>query len=175
MIFQTRSCKLSQPGLNVMLVIGIDPGLAASGIVVLDDQIEVKFALTLYTRPGALSDRLNYIYGEFSQILSEWKPDIGVLESTIYHKNVRTALNLGAVRGVFLVTMAQHGVPVMEISPTRVKLGLTGQGRARKNQVAYMVQRLVHVDKELTEHEYDAAGLCLACLKDIGNAIRLRR
>lgn len=158
-----------------MLIIGVDPGLKASGIVVMDNLSHIRYAVTLYTEAGQLCSRLNHIYSEFTRILEEWKPDVAVLESTIYYKNVKTALSLGAVRGVFLVAMAQKSIPVSEISPTRVKLSLTGQGRARKKQVAFMVRRMLKVDRELTEHEYDAVGVCLAYLKETGNAVRLGR
>ena len=158
-----------------MIILGVDPGLRASGIVIIDNLGRVKFRDTIYSPPGSLSERLNYIYLEISSVLRTYHPDIGVMESTIYHRNVKTALTLGAVRGIFILAMTQYGVPVKEISPTQVKLSLTGQGRAKKKQVAYMVKNLLKINSDLTEHEYDALGVCLAYLKELRNAIRAGR
>jgi crossover junction endodeoxyribonuclease RuvC len=158
-----------------MLILGIDPGLRASGVAVIDHNYEIKFTETLYTETGGLSERLYILYEGISKILDDWNPDVVVIESTIYYRNVKTALTLGAVRGAFLLAVAQKGVEVAEISPTKVKLSLTGQGRAKKKQVAYMVKNLVKLNRELTEHEFDAVGVCIAYLRNLKNAIRLRR
>ncbi|MGB9824515.1 MAG: crossover junction endodeoxyribonuclease RuvC [Candidatus Hydrothermia bacterium] len=158
-----------------MIILGVDPGLRASGIVIIDNLGHIKYTDTIYSPPGPLSERLNYIYSELSNVLRTYHPDIGVMESTIYHRNVKTALTLGAVRGVIILAMTQNGVPVREISPTKVKLSLTGQGRAKKKQVAYMVKSLLNAKDEFTEHEYDALGVCLVYLKELKNAIRTRR
>ncbi len=158
-----------------MLILGVDPGLKACGVVIIDYKANIKFTETIYTREGDLSDRLNLIYKRFVEILEEWNPNVAVIESTIYYRNVKTALNLGAVRGVLLLAISKKGIPIKEISPTRVKLALTGMGRAKKNQVAYMVDQFIGSHDDLTEHEFDAIGVCLAFLKEIDNALRIGR
>ncbi|MEO0242622.1 MAG: crossover junction endodeoxyribonuclease RuvC [candidate division WOR-3 bacterium] len=158
-----------------MTIIGIDPGLRASGIVIIDNLGVIKFAKTIYTPVGTLSERLGFIYTQVSEVIKEYKPDIGVMESTIYYRNVKTALTLGAVRGVIMLAVTQNGIPIKEISPTQVKLSLTGQGRAKKKQVAYMVKTLLGTSNDFSEHEYDALGVCLAYLRELKNAIRAGR
>jgi len=158
-----------------MLILGIDPGLKASGVAIIDHNYTVKFSETLYTEAGSLGERLNVIYEGISKVLDAWNPDVVVIESTIYYRNVKTALTLGAVRGTFLLAVAQRGIEVAEISPTKVKVSLTGQGRAKKKQVAYMVKNLVKLNRDLTEHEFDAVGVCIAYLRSLKNALRLRR
>jgi len=158
-----------------MLIIGVDPSLRASGIALVDNLGNIVFTTTLTPPEGELRDRLQYIYNAFSEVLRRFKPSVGVMESTIYHRNVKTALTLGAVRGVFILAMSQADIPVKEISPTQVKLALTGQGRAKKKQVAYMVKKLLNAPDGLTEHEYDALAVCFSYIKGLKNAIRLRR
>ncbi len=154
-----------------MKILGIDPGSKAVGFGLLVDG-EYADGGTVNVKGKNLQDKLFFIGEELSKILQRTAPDIGFLESTIYYRNVKTALVLGAVRGVILYEFARVNVNVVELSPTRIKESITGNGRAQKEQVAYMLSKLLHISVEgKTDHHTDAIACALAGLRQSKNAL----
>lgn len=89
-------------------------------------------------------------------------PDCVVVEEAFYHKSVRSTLVLGHVRGALLVAAVQRGIAVAEYSPREIKLSVVGHGGSSKDQVGFMVQRLLALGGELPEDAADAlaAAIC---------------
>jgi crossover junction endodeoxyribonuclease RuvC len=87
--------------------------------------------------------RLEHVFRELNSALEEWCPDVVAIEEVFYSVNAKSALKLGQVRGVALLTAALRGLPVAEYAPLRIKSSVVGYGLAKKEQVQFMVARLL--------------------------------
>ncbi|CAN5500380.1 MAG: crossover junction endodeoxyribonuclease RuvC [Chloroflexi bacterium] len=127
-----------------MIVLGIDPGTAATGYGVVE-RTGTKLRAIDYgcfgTAPtDALPVRLLAIHEAVSELIETHRPQLVGVERLFFNKNVQTAFAVGQARGAVLLTAAQHGLPVFEYGPHEVKMAVTGYGRAQKDQVQRMVQ-----------------------------------
>lgn len=130
-----------------MLILGLDPGLATTGYgIVAADGSQTKavaYGAVLTQAKEEPAHRLLTLYNSISALLDEHQPDVAVVEQLFFNKNVTSALAVGQARGVALLCLAQHGLQVCEYTPLQVKLNLTGNGRAEKAQVGFMVRVLL--------------------------------
>lgn len=131
-------------------VLGIDPGTAMTGYGLVEAEPGHPGRLVecgvLRTRAGAsLSARLLTLYTGMRELLEQHRPDVVVVESIFYAKNVRTSLVLSHARGVILLAVAEAAVPVVELSPAAIKKAVVGRGRATKPQIGFMVQQLLRL------------------------------
>lgn len=137
-----------------MRVLGLDPSLRATGWVVVKDR-EVLGWGVIRTR-GELGGSLVVIRDTLRGIVEEMKPERAVMEAIIYHRNPKVAILLGAVRGVILLTLHDMGIPVEEVSPSRLKLSSTRFGNAPKEQVAHILKALYGLEGDVPDHVTDA-------------------
>ncbi len=132
-----------------MRVLGIDPGSAATGYgLVEDDGVELRaLAYGAITPPARLPfpRRLLHIYRELHALLSDAKPDCAAVEAVFFARNVQSALRLGQARGVALLALAEASLPVHEYSALEVKQAVTSYGQAQKPQVQAMVRLLLRL------------------------------
>jgi crossover junction endodeoxyribonuclease RuvC len=151
-------------------VLGIDPGTAATGYGVLEPDRRrlgrlVECGVLRTGARAALPDRLQTIHAGVAELIAQHQPDVLVVESVFYGKNVRTSLTLSHARGVILLAAAQAGVRVAEYSPATVKQAVVGRGRAAKTQVSYMVQQLLRLRRPPTPSDAaDGVAVALAHL-----------
>jgi crossover junction endodeoxyribonuclease RuvC len=127
-----------------VIVLGIDPGTAATGYGIVERNGS-KLRLIDYgcfeTVPAdQLPVRLLHIHQAITELIAEHKPALVGVERLFFNKNVQTAFAVGQARGAVLLAAAQAGVPVFEYGPHEVKMAVTGYGRAGKDQVQRMVQ-----------------------------------
>jgi len=127
-----------------MIVLGIDPGTAATGYGIVERNGS-KLRLIDYgcveTVPAdALPLRLMYIHQAITGLIAEHQPSLVGVERLFFNKNVQTAFAVGQARGAVLLAAAEAGLPVFEYGPHEVKMAVTGYGRAEKAQVQKMVQ-----------------------------------
>jgi crossover junction endodeoxyribonuclease RuvC len=131
------------------IVLGIDPGTAIVGYAVVlsrGNQMQLLVCDVITTSSKLLlSQRLQIIYQEISQIISTYKPNEAAMEELFFAKNARTAMTVGQARGVALLTLANGGLPIAEYTPKQVKQAVTGYGSADKNQVGEMVRILLNL------------------------------
>lgn len=133
-----------------MIVLGVDPGTATTGYGVVARSGEGAVSLlecgVIRTDAGAeLPVRLKEIYQGIAEVLDRHTPDLMAVEGVFYGKNVRTTVVLGHARGAILLAASLRELPVTEYSPAEVKSAIVGTGRATKEQVQYMVQRLLRL------------------------------
>lgn len=127
-----------------MIVLGIDPGTAATGYGVVERSgsrlraVDYGCLETLSTQ--APPQRLLEIHGAITELITTHQPAMLGVERLFFNRNVQTAFAVGQARGVVLLAAAQAGVPVFEYGPHEVKMAVTGYGRADKAQVQRMVQ-----------------------------------
>ncbi len=137
-----------------MRVLGIDPSLRATGWIVVEDMRVLGWGV-IRTK-GGLGDSLVAIRDSLRTVVLELEPERAVMEAIIYHRNPKVAILLGAVRGVILLTLHDVGVPVEEVSPSRLKLSSTRFGNASKEQVAHILRKLYGLEEEVPDHVTDA-------------------
>ena len=149
-----------------MIILGIDPGSLNVGYGII--QVEKRKIVaagcdTIKINPKLqLSERLVQIHSGVDKIIAEYKPDIAVVETIFYGKNIKSAFTLGHARGVIMLALAQHNIKIEEYSPREVKKSVVGNGNASKEQVEYMVQKILNLStKPKTEDAADALAIAL--------------
>ena len=108
-----------------------------------------------------MPQRLSCIFDRLRKIIQSHQPDRVAIEDVFYALNVKSALKLGQVRGVALLAAAEHDVPVAEYAPLSIKSSVVGYGLAKKEQVQFMVARLLNLP-ELPEPADAADALAIA-------------
>ena len=150
-----------------MNVIGIDPGLAATGVGIVcgNAQHIERYAFGSITtgKELSLAQRLDHIYTRLETLLQSQTPDLMVVEEVFsLHKYPKSGITLGKVCGVILLAGCKAGIPVIEIPVREAKQVLTGNGNADKNQFELAVRhRLQHPAPVKPDHASDALGLAL--------------
>jgi crossover junction endodeoxyribonuclease RuvC len=148
-------------------IIGIDPGLAATGIgIVRGNGSTIKgysFGSINTSKNNSLPDRLDHIYSKLLQILKDEKPDAMVVEDVFsLEKYPKSGIILGQVSGVVMLAGHRIGVSLVEVPVREAKQVLTGNGNARKQQLEEAVRRrLKHKTPIRPFHASDALGLAL--------------
>ena len=155
------------PGARVLKVMGVDPGLVATGFGVLEagpGGVAVADAGVVATSAGQpLEARLNAIYRAVHRIIEAQTPGLVIVEDLYTeYKFPRTAVLMGHARGVIYLAARQLGVPILALTPSEVKRAVTGNGAAGKAQVQRAVQTILGL-KSLPHpsHVADALGLAV--------------
>ena len=150
-----------------MCIIGVDPGLTATGYAVLDvgdglPRVRASGCARSNSRQP-LEERLRAIYDEVAEVIGEWRPGVTVLEGLYSDYGFpRTAIIMGHVRGAICLAAALNGARILEVSPAEVKSALTGSGRASKEQIQRAVTRVLRLESPpKNEHICDALALAL--------------
>lgn len=152
------------------LVLGIDPGTAVTGFGV----VAVNGRTTTLVECGVirteardpLPQRLAEVYEGIRELIARHRPDTLAIEDVFYAKNVRTTVVLGHARGVILLAAQQAALTIHEYPPSEIKKAITGRGGASKEQVQFMVAKLLklkHAPQPADAADGVAAALC-ACL-----------
>jgi crossover junction endodeoxyribonuclease RuvC len=133
-----------------VIVLGVDPGTQVTGYGVVRGEnassmslIECGVIRTQARDP--LPARLREIHAGIVELLERHRPSVLSVEDIFYSRNVRTTVTLGHARGVILLAAEQHDVRVHEITPAEIKKSVTGTGAATKEQVQFMVTRLLRL------------------------------
>jgi crossover junction endodeoxyribonuclease RuvC len=152
-----------------MRVFGIDCGTECTGygVVEWDDTARNPQLVSLgaggirLPRKDPLPLRLSLVYAELTALIRAHAPDVVAIEEVFYSVNAKSALKLGHIRGVALLAAATAGLPVAEYAPLKIKSTVTGYGLAQKEQVQFMVARLLNLP-ELPQPADAADALAIA-------------
>lgn len=131
-----------------MFVLGIDPGLSATGYGVVESGHPPTAVLAGVIRTdteASMADRLVELFVGLTQVIEDAKPDAVALETVFTNRNLQTAISVGRASGVALLAAARAGLTVSEYVPTAVKSAITGDGAASKAQIQQMVARLLRL------------------------------
>ncbi len=149
-----------------MRVLGIDPGTAATGYGIVETRGRhyrlLECGVVRTSADEVLSVRLAAIHEGVLEVIERHAPDCLAVEGVFYRKNARTAVILAHARGAAMLAGALRGLPVLEYPPAEIKNSVVGSGRATKDQVGYMVQKLL--DLAETPSPADAADGCAVAL-----------
>lgn len=165
--FGCVNCTVPKIIKNDRIILGIDPGTSVMGYGILTISGN-KYALVQYgvihlTKYSSHELKLKKIFDRISGLIEEFNPDEVALEAPFFGKNVQSMLKLGRAQGVAMAAALSREIPITEYAPKKVKLAVTGNGNASKEQVAKMVMQLLGIKDEprlLDATDALAVGLC---------------
>lgn len=152
---------------NEKIILGIDPGTTIMGfglIKVVNGKMHFvqmnELLLTKYTDPYI---KLKLIFERTLELIDNYHPDEIAIEAPFYGKNVQSMLKLGRAQGVAMAAGLSRQIPITEYLPKKIKMAITGNGNASKEQVAKMLQSTLGIKtlpKNLDSTDGLAAAVC---------------
>jgi crossover junction endodeoxyribonuclease RuvC len=139
-----------------MRVFGIDCGTEFTGYGVVEVDERGRMPRLVHLGAGAIKlnkkdktpQRLAQVYAELVALITAFQPEVVAIEEVFFSANAKSALKLGQVRGVAMLAAATCGMPVVEYAPLSIKSAVVGYGLAAKQQVQFMVTRLLELEQE---------------------------
>ena len=160
-----------------MRILGVDPGLRRTGFGVIDAQGSrlsyVASGTIIVPSEAPLPDRLKVILDNLREVVRQTQPDVAALEIVFVNTNPQSTLLLGQARGAAMCALADSGLHVHEYTALQVKKSVVGHGKAAKEQVQMMVQRLLTLEGLPAPDPADAlaCAICHAHTAPLGAAI----
>jgi len=152
-----------------MKIIGIDPGSSITGWGIIEEKSGVLSLVDcgiVRAKSKDIGDvfaaRLAFIFRELHAIIEYYKPDEAAIEQAFTAKNPASALKLGQARGVAVAACASHRIAVYDYEPTLMKKAIVGTGRADKEQVSFMVGKILNIKASMFKLDTtDALGIAI--------------
>lgn len=150
------------------IIIGIDPGTNVMGYGILavtsrKPQVMAMGVIKL-NRFESHYLRLNRIFEGVSSLIAQYLPDEMAIEAPFFGKNVQSMLKLGRAQGVAMAAALHRDIPINEYEPRKIKMAITGNGAASKEQVQEMLVRILKIPRENLLPELDATDALAAAL-----------
>tara|TARA_B100000513_G_scaffold194987_1_gene124726 strand:+ start:1201 stop:1758 length:558 start_codon:yes stop_codon:yes gene_type:complete len=149
------------------IILGIDPGTTIMGyglIHVKGNKMEmITMGVLHLSKLNSHADKLKRIFERTLALIDEYKADEMALEAPFFGKNVQSMLKLGRAQGVAMAAGLYRDIPIFEYAPKKIKMSITGQGTASKEQVAAMLKSLLKINdmpKHLDASDGLAAAVC---------------
>ncbi|WP_345793294.1 crossover junction endodeoxyribonuclease RuvC [Thauera sp. JM12B12] len=146
-------------------ILGLDPGLRITGFGLVDQlgtQLRYVASGCIKTRDGELPGRLKTLLDGVREIVDTYRPDVVAVEKVFVNVNPQSTLLLGQARGAVICGAVSCDLPVAEYTALQVKQSVVGYGKAHKEQVQHMVQRLLALDASPGPDAADALA-CAIC------------
>lgn len=137
---------------HFMIIIGIDPGTTQIGFGVIRNEGNRFEALAYGIIKNSGKDKLadyKNTSKTISKLIKKHSPDFASVEKLFFFKNQKTVMSVGEMRGVIILTLANHNLPILEFTPIQVKKAISGYGRADKKQVQRMVRLVLGIKEEI--------------------------
>lgn len=148
------------------IILGIDPGTVVMGYGLIhiknNKPTLISLGVIKLDKFAEHSDRLKKIFERVVGLIEEYKPDELAIEAPFFGKNVQSMLKLGRAQGVAIAAALSKNIPMIEYSPKKIKMSVTGNGNASKEQVAAMLQNLLNFKN--TEEYLDATDALAAAV-----------
>ena len=147
-------------------ILAIDPGYDRCGVAIIKtgvtSTVEQSWCITT-NKKDTNAERLAVIFKNIEEAITTYKPDAIALETLFFSVNKKTVMAVAESRGVIVVLAGIHHIPLIELSPQAVKLGMTGSGNADKTSVQKMVALTLKIDiSKKLDDEVDAIALGIA-------------
>ncbi|MDR3570551.1 MAG: crossover junction endodeoxyribonuclease RuvC [Syntrophobacteraceae bacterium] len=156
--------------------IGVDPGSRYTGFGIVEGDgshlKHIHHGTVKIASSRPLPERLEIIFEQLKDSIGAYGPQFMAIEEVFFAKNVKSALTLGQARGVAILAGVGSGLSIHEYSALRIKQSVAGYGRAAKEQVAGMVQRLLRIDKELEPDAADALAVAVCHISTWSSNLR---
>ena len=157
-----------------MVILGIDPGIAIVGYGVIEKTRNstriLDYGVITTHKDQTLPDRLELVYNGVLQLIEKFKPDALAIEELFFQNNQKTAIIVAEARGVILLACKQKIKNLFEYTPLQIKQALTGNGRAEKKQVQYMVKAILNL-KDIPKPDDAADAIAVALCHSETNTI----
>ncbi|MBI3314076.1 MAG: crossover junction endodeoxyribonuclease RuvC [Candidatus Omnitrophica bacterium] len=148
-----------------MIILGVDPGTQRTGAGLIKKTgagYELIHADVIQIKPSLpRAQKLLQIYQALSEMICRFHPDILALENIFFGKDIQAMVKIGEARACAMLAASENGIDVVEYPPARVKESVTGNGRATKEQMQLMVQRLLHLESLPASDAADALAVAL--------------
>lgn len=149
-----------------MIILGIDPGLANTGWGVIETSGSrlrcLSYGCITTSSGDSVAYRLAQVHGDIVKVIECYAPTECGVEAVFFGANAKSAFATGQARGVALLATADAGLEIGEYSPVQVKSAVVGEGRAEKDQVAYMVRVLLGLaEPPQPDHAADALAVAI--------------
>jgi len=162
-----------------LLAMGIDPGNAICGYGFVElngNTLQGSGFGVIRTTPSMRrEERLKVLYERINELISDRRPDVIGVEKLFFNRNVTTAMTVSEARGVILLAVENNGVLLMEPTPLQVKQAVVGYGQATKEQVTYMTQRLLGLEKKPTPDDAADALAIAICSAHSCPVVKIRQ
>ena len=134
-----------------MRILGIDPGFALVGFGVVDELngrlSAVDYGVISTPKEDKFAVRLQTIYDSMTALIKKYQPDAISIEELFFFRNQTTVIPVAEARGIIVLCGKQNNVPMYEYTPLQIKQALTGNGRAEKKQIQFMVKNILGLEK----------------------------
>ncbi|MDI6809543.1 MAG: crossover junction endodeoxyribonuclease RuvC [Candidatus Eisenbacteria bacterium] len=169
-----------------MIVLGVDPGENVTGFCIIEEASAgprwISGGKIEPPKDAPFPARLLATYRHVKKVVFEYEPDEVAMEGIVHAKNVRSTAGMAQVRGVIALAAAERDLSVFEYTPSEIKQSVVGNGAASKQQVQYMVERIMKTGRSLSPDEADALAVGLCHLhrsgrvgRNLGNLLRTGR
>lgn len=159
--------KKQNKSVSEKIILGIDPGTTIMGfglIKIIDKKpILILIDELMLSKFDSHYLRLKKIFEKTIELIENYHPDEIAIESPFFGKNVQSMLKLGRAQGVAMAAGLSREIPIIEYAPKKIKMAITGNGNASKEQVARMLQNLLKLEtlpKNLDATDGLAAAVC---------------
>lgn len=152
-----------------MRILAIDPGFERVGIAILERKLKEKDIVVYSTcfKTSAkiqFHERLTVIGNEIEKVIKKYKPIALAIEKLYFTTNQKTVMGVSEARGVIIYSASRNGLLIFEYTPPQIKVAVTGYGKADKNMVMSMVNKLIEIKtKSNSDDELDAIAIGITC------------
>jgi crossover junction endodeoxyribonuclease RuvC len=153
-----------------MISLGIDPGTTRIGFGLVEyDNVKFKcldYGILKISKNDTLA-AFQVAEKEIAKLLAKYKPDIIGIEKLFFFANKKTVMPVSEMRGVLMLSLSKNPAPIIELTPLQIKQGLSGYGRANKDQVQKMIQIILGLtDKISPDDAADALGIAICAVNN---------
>jgi crossover junction endodeoxyribonuclease RuvC len=139
--------QTSEKNLTEKIILGVDPGTRIAGygvIKIIGQRIELlQYGVLKLDKYNTHEIKLKKIFDRITQLIDEYLPDEMAIEDPFFGKNAQSMLKLGRAQGVAMAAALNRSIPIVEYSPKTIKMSVTGNGNASKEQVALMIEHIL--------------------------------
>jgi crossover junction endodeoxyribonuclease RuvC len=141
-------------------ILGLDPGLTATGYALVLGEKCLDYGIVPSDKNQALGERIAKILTGLKKKIREHTPDVCVIETLFFRPvSARSVIYSAHLRGAIFYLLFKEKIPIIEVTPAKVKKLLTGNGRASKQQIDFMVRRIYNLSGKINEHAADALAV----------------
>lgn len=159
-----------------MRVLGIDPGLASTGLGIIEESRGrlrwVYHDVVRTVASGSTGSRLAILDEAVRSVVRDWQPAHAGIEALYFARNVTSALPVAEARGVIILALHDLGVPCREFTPQVIKQSVVGSGQADKEQVIHMVRVILGMQESpRPDHAADALAVAVTMLHSLTSVV----
>ncbi len=163
-----------------MKIISVDPGYDRCGIAVIEKnkngkEILINSECITTNKKDSFEERLFFVVNTFKNLIKEYKPDLCVLENLFFTTNQKTAMRVAETRGAIIFSATEADLQIYEFTPKQVKIAITGDGNASKQQVMMMLPKLIKIEKNIKyDDEFDAIAVGITASASLFNILNAK-